>query len=229
MHRQMENMEVDHRNESEEERRRRLKGKAIMTSNADTLMQQANDTTSTALLIGRNTIIIKEPSARVPSKHNLLKSQEKSSGCIKPRQEEEITGKEKTLPSHGILEVGDEDLLNEEQAKLITLTEEEEAEVDKLTSKFDGVIMDDNMMENDDLLVDDPGYEAEQIEAISQLSPMIIQDDNMGDESDNDQQLAKEVAQEAAQEGKELDRSGDDTQQTHGDHQKVSQQPARVC
>ncbi|CAN6843545.1 unnamed protein product, partial [Brassica oleracea] len=34
------------------------------------------------------------------------------------------------------------------------------------------------MMENDDLLVDEPGFDAEKIDAISQLSPMNIQQAN---------------------------------------------------
>ncbi|CAN6851792.1 unnamed protein product, partial [Brassica oleracea] len=34
------------------------------------------------------------------------------------------------------------------------------------------------MMENDDLLVDEPGFDAEKIDAISQLSPMNIQHAN---------------------------------------------------
>ena len=34
------------------------------------------------------------------------------------------------------------------------------------------------MMENDDLLVDEPGFDAEKIDAISQLSPMNIQQTN---------------------------------------------------
>ena len=63
---------------------------------------------------------------------------------------------------------------------------EDEAEVDRLVSEFDGVVMgenmvidenvmDEHMMENDDLLVDGPGFDAEKIDAISQLSPMQTQ------------------------------------------------------
>ncbi|KAL0684223.1 hypothetical protein Bca4012_051071 [Brassica carinata] len=70
-------------------------------------------------------------------------------------------------------------MLTEEQAKMFLITEEE-AEVDKMVSEFDGVMMDENMMENDDLLDDEPGFNAEKIDAISQISPMNIQEDNTG-------------------------------------------------
>lgn len=56
---------VIHRNETDEEKRKRLKGKAIMTSNADTLMSKAKDAASSVLLIGRNTILIRDPRTRV--------------------------------------------------------------------------------------------------------------------------------------------------------------------
>lgn len=71
-------------------------------------------------------------------------------------------------------------MLTEEQAKMFLITEEE-AEVDKMVSEFDGVMMDENMMENDDLLDDEPGFNAEKIDAISQISPMNIQEDNTGE------------------------------------------------
>ncbi|KAL0760533.1 hypothetical protein Bca101_076683 [Brassica carinata] len=47
---------------------------------------------------------------------------------------------------------------------------EEEAEVDKLADEFGDVNMDEDMIQNDDLLIDEPGYDAEIIDAISQLS-----------------------------------------------------------
>ncbi|KAJ4888496.1 Uncharacterized protein Rs2_28244 [Raphanus sativus] len=49
---------------------------------------------------------------------------------------------------------------------------EEETEVDKLVDEFGDVDMDEDMLENDDLLVDEPGYDEEIIDAISQLSPV---------------------------------------------------------
>ncbi|KAF3560453.1 hypothetical protein F2Q69_00013904 [Brassica cretica] len=48
---------------------------------------------------------------------------------------------------------------------------EEETEVDKLVEDFGDVVMDENTLQNDDLLVDEPGQDAEIIDAISQLSP----------------------------------------------------------
>ncbi|KAL0864413.1 hypothetical protein Bca101_043531 [Brassica carinata] len=54
----------------------------------------------------------------------------------------------------------------------MVMNKEDEAVVDKLVEDFGGVVMDDEMMQNDDLLVDEPGFDAEKIEAISQLSPV---------------------------------------------------------
>ncbi|KAG2281849.1 hypothetical protein Bca52824_053069 [Brassica carinata] len=51
----------------------------------------------------------------------------------------------------------------------MVLTREEEAEVDKLAEEFGDAVMDETMVQNDDLLVDEPGYDAEII-SISQLS-----------------------------------------------------------
>ena len=53
----------------------------------------------------------------------------------------------------------------------MVLAREEEAEVDKLVEDFGDVVMDANTLQNDDLLVDEPGQDAEIIDAISQLSP----------------------------------------------------------
>ena len=52
----------------------------------------------------------------------------------------------------------------------MVLTREEEAEVDNLTDEFGDVDMDEDMVQNNDLLIDEPGYDAEIIDAISQLS-----------------------------------------------------------
>lgn len=215
---------VVHRNESEEERRRRLKGKAIMTSKVETPMSRAKDAGSTALLIGRNAIIIREPSALGSPKSNSPGNQEKGTSRHKIRKGEDSVMRNETLSSHGNFVLGKDDFLNEEQAKMITLTAAEEAEVDKLTSDFDGVIMNKNMMENDDLLIDEPGYEEEQIEAISQLSPMHIQEENMGDESDAEQQLA---TTEVARSRKVQDGIRSDTHQEGGEHNKERQPPAK--
>ena len=50
-------------------------------------------------------------------------------------------------------------------------TKEDEAEVDRMVDEFNDVAMDETMMDNDDLLIDEPGMDAEKIDAISQLSP----------------------------------------------------------
>ncbi|KAH0904014.1 hypothetical protein HID58_043517, partial [Brassica napus] len=62
-------------------------------------------------------------------------------------------------------------LMNSKHIDDMVLTREEEAEVDKLADEFGDVDMDEDMVQNDDLLIDEPGYDAEIIDAISQLSP----------------------------------------------------------
>ena len=202
---------------------KRLKGKAIMNSTVHTPMSKAKDSSSLALLIGRNTIIIREPPDLVSPNHQSLAIHKEDDSRIKPRQEERLERSENIFPSHGIHEVGEDGFFNEEQAKMITITAEDEDEVDKLVSEFYAVI-DKNMMENDDLLVDEPGLEAEQIDAISQLSPMITQEDNTGDGRDNEQQQADG---EALQGSYELDRNIAVSQHNRVDHSSGSQQPAR--
>ncbi|KAF3592441.1 hypothetical protein DY000_02024118 [Brassica cretica] len=61
-------------------------------------------------------------------------------------------------------------LMNSNHIDDMVLTREEEAEVDKLADEFGDVNMDEDMIQNDDLLIDEPGYDAEIIDAISQLS-----------------------------------------------------------
>lgn len=163
---------VIHRNETDEEKRRRLKGKAILTSNADTPMSKPKDAESSVLLIGQNTILIRDPRTRVTQNQQSSALQEEVNDHTNYGHEVGVAQIQKILPSLGTIEVGEDGLLNEENAKLVTMTAEDEAEVDKLVLEFDDVMMDENMRENDDLLVDEPGYDAEQIDAISQLYPM---------------------------------------------------------
>ncbi|KAF8117945.1 hypothetical protein N665_0008s0275 [Sinapis alba] len=63
------------------------------------------------------------------------------------------------------------------------MTREEENEVDKLVDEFGDVVMDDNMVQNDNLIVDEPGYNAEIIDSISQLSPENAEFLNMQEEA----------------------------------------------
>ncbi|KAF3521392.1 hypothetical protein F2Q69_00046780 [Brassica cretica] len=186
---------VIHRNETDEEKRKRLKGKAIMTSNADTLMSKAKDAASSEVNDHTNY-----------------------------GHEVGVAEIQKILPSLGTIEVGEDGLMNEENAKLVTMTAEDEAEVDKLVYEFDDVMMDENMMENDDLLVDEPGYDAEQIDAISQLYPMQIQEEGARDGSDNDQNQLVGKAQQDPQKG---DGSRADPTQNRVDHPPGTQSSAK--
>ncbi|KAL0862875.1 hypothetical protein Bca101_041993 [Brassica carinata] len=60
-------------------------------------------------------------------------------------------------------------LMKSKQIDAVVMTKEDEEDVDKLVDEFGDVDMDDTMIQNDDLLGDEPGYEI--IDAISQLSP----------------------------------------------------------
>ncbi|CAN6925170.1 unnamed protein product [Brassica oleracea] len=130
----------------------------------------AKDATSSAILIGRNTIIIgDQPSFRPTSQRALIGQTAESAQGRQNASSERATIIDTATREEGIL---DDDMLTEEKAKQVTMTAEDEAEVDRLVSEFGDVIMDENMMENDDLLVDESGFDAEKIDAISQLSPM---------------------------------------------------------
>ncbi|CAN7110731.1 unnamed protein product [Brassica rapa subsp. narinosa] len=172
---------VVHRNETEEEKRRRLKGKAVMAPLDATPMSKAKDATSSAILIGRNTIIIGDQPSNRPTSQRALIGQTAESAQGRQNASFERASLNDTAAREA--ELLDDDMLTEEQAKHVTMTAEDEAEVDRLVSEFGDVIMDENMMENDDLLVDEPGFDAEKIDAISQLSPMQVQnepDETMG-------------------------------------------------
>ena len=59
-------------------------------------------------------------------------------------------------------------------------TKEDEAEVNMMVDEFNDVAMDETMLDNDDLLIDEPGMDAEKIDAISQLSPAAAEYGNRG-------------------------------------------------
>ncbi|KAL0676716.1 hypothetical protein Bca4012_004697 [Brassica carinata] len=120
---------VVHRNETEDEKRMRLKGKAIMSSVDDTPMSKEKNVPSSAMLIGKNTIIIREPSVL-----------DSSSQQAQIRQTEERAQGEKIVSvvrNTGIREdvtLDDDGMLDEEQANKVPFTVEDEAEVDRLVS-----------------------------------------------------------------------------------------------
>ncbi|CAF2151757.1 unnamed protein product [Brassica napus] len=146
-----------------------------------TPMSKAKDATSSAILIGRNTIIIGDQPSNRPTSQRALIGQTAESAQGRQNASFERASLNDTAAREA--ELLDDDMLTEEQAKHVTMTAEDEAEVDRLVSEFGDVIMDENMMENDDLLVDEPGFDAEKIDAISQLSPMQVQnepDETMG-------------------------------------------------
>lgn len=57
------------------------------------------------------------------------------------------------------------------------ITKEDEEEVDRMVNEFSDVVMDETTLDNDDLMIDEPGMDAEKIDAISQLSPATAEDD----------------------------------------------------
>ena len=192
---------VVHRNVTEDEKRKRLKGKVIMPPLDATPMSKAKDATSLAILIGRNTVIIgDQPSLRPTSQRALIGQTAENAQGRKNASIERATPIATATREEEFL---DDDMLTEEQAKQVIMTAEDEAEVDRIVSEFDDVIMDENMMENDDLLVDESGFDAEKIDAISQLSPMQVQnepDEAMGPK--NQSPHSHEKAQRAEHESK---------------------------
>ena len=147
---------VVHRNEMSEDRLRRFKGKAPMFSKAleKTPMSASKD--SPAGLITRDRGIIKIRDGESPLHPEETKY---VSSLARPRTEPEINNLELDR------------LMESQHIDNLVMTREDEAEVDKLVEDFRDVVMDDEMIQNDDLLVDELGFDAEKIDAISQLSP----------------------------------------------------------
>ncbi|KAL0886407.1 LOW QUALITY PROTEIN: hypothetical protein Bca101_010390 [Brassica carinata] len=144
---------VVHRNETTEERKRRLKGKAPMhpESMERTPMSAAKNPPSGLLTRNRGVISIRNDEDRPAAEVSRY-----ASPLDRTRTEKDSLDLDKLMESEHI-------------DKMI-MTKEYEAVVDKLD--FGEVVMDDDMMQNDDLLVDEPGFDAEKIDAISQLSPV---------------------------------------------------------
>ena len=152
---------VVHRNEMSEERVRRIKGKAPMFTEAleKTPMSAAKFSPAGLLTRDRGVLRIRDgESPLCPEETRYVSS------LVRPSTEPEIVNLDldRLMESHHI--------------DNLVMTREDEAEVDKLVEDFGDVIMDDNMMQNDDLLVDEPGFDAEKIDAISQLSPAYAED-----------------------------------------------------
>lgn len=147
---------VIHRNETAKKKLRRLKGKAIMQEEpaAQTPSSALQRTPHAVLTRDRGTVVIREVRTRSPPPAP-------RSVTSPPRLKDE--------PMEPCLELAN--LMESSHIDDIVLTREEEAEVDKLVDEFGDVVMDETMLQNDDLLVDESGYDAEIIEAISQLSP----------------------------------------------------------
>ncbi|KAF2599704.1 hypothetical protein F2Q68_00011076 [Brassica cretica] len=156
---------VIHRNETAKKKLRRLKGKAIMQEEpaAQTPSSALQRTPHAVLTRDRGTVVIREVRTRSPPP--ALRSV-----TSPPRLRDE--------PMEPCLELAN--LMESSHIDDIVLTREEEAEVDKLVEEFGDVVMDETMLQNDDLLVDESGYDAEIIEAISQLSPENVENKSNG-------------------------------------------------
>ncbi|KAG2330578.1 hypothetical protein Bca52824_001758 [Brassica carinata] len=144
---------VVHQNETDEERMRRLKGKAHKTAESP-----EKTLPSAVLLRDRGTVSRKDG------------------------------------PSLDL-----DKLMRSEQIENMVMTREEESEVDKLVDEFGGVVMDGNMIQNDDLLVDEPGFDAEIIDAISQLSPANAVVCNKHGEDNQDDREKRDRVERSAQ------------------------------
>ncbi|KAL0795894.1 hypothetical protein Bca101_067271 [Brassica carinata] len=147
---------VIHRDESAEERLRCLKGKAHMTeedrkAKSRSPKYQGPDDQAAR---NRGTVIIREAGNHPP----------KETARYDSTPDLTRNGIERSS-----LEL--EHLMESEHIENMVMTRDDEVEVDKLVDEFGDVVMTENMIQNDDLLVDEPGYDAEIIDAISQLSP----------------------------------------------------------
>ncbi|KAF3509536.1 hypothetical protein F2Q69_00005565 [Brassica cretica] len=133
----------------EEERIRRLKGKAIATGSPSPQDKAAH----LASLAARGTSLTIRENPAAPTHRTPYTSPRYDSNLIKQS--------DKPLDNEFGL---DQDLD-------MPMTDLELAEVDNLVLETERLEMDENMMDNDDLLGDSPAHDAEQIKAISQLSP----------------------------------------------------------
>ncbi|KAH0906448.1 hypothetical protein HID58_038275, partial [Brassica napus] len=143
---------------SEEERIRRLKGKVIATGSPTSKNKATHTTTTTPR---GTTLVISEKTMEAP----LPKSTERQR-YVSPHSDQRNKSHEIEFGLDQDLDIPITDL---ELAEV----DRELAEVDKLVLETERLEMDENMldMENDDLLGDSLDRDAEQIEAISQLSP----------------------------------------------------------
>ena len=146
---------VVHRNETAEERKRRLKGKAPMHPEPMERTPISTAKNPPLGLLTRNRGVI---SIRSDEDRSDVEASRYPSPLVRTRTEKDSLDLDKLMESDHI-------------EKMI-MTKEDEAVVDKLVEDFGEVVMDDDMLQNDDLLVDEPGFDAEKIDAISQLSPV---------------------------------------------------------
>ncbi|KAG5392683.1 hypothetical protein IGI04_022646 [Brassica rapa subsp. trilocularis] len=156
---------VVHKNETSEERLRRLKGKSIMCEDlsAKSPSSVSRQAQHAILTRDRGTVVIRERGIHSPPP--ALRS---APPPLRLRDETEE-------PSLDL-----DNLMNSKHIDDMVLTREEEAEVDKLVDELGDVDMDEDMVQNDDLLIDEPGYDAEIIDAISQLSPANAVNEEIG-------------------------------------------------
>ncbi|KAL0718784.1 hypothetical protein Bca4012_068107 [Brassica carinata] len=147
---------VVHKDETPEERKRRLKGKAPM---------------STEFLDKTPTSAAKNPPARLLTRDRgiLRINAEITHSPLERTRYDTRLDKNGTEPEVDSLDL--ERLMESDHIDKMVMSRKDEEEVDKLVEVFGDVVMDDEMMQNDDLLVDEPGFDAEKIDAISQLSP----------------------------------------------------------
>ncbi|CAN6851803.1 unnamed protein product, partial [Brassica oleracea] len=147
---------VVHRDETPEERMRRLKGKAPMFDEALENTPISAEKRLPAGLLTRDRGII-----RIRDEENPVQTEE--TRYVSPL--------DRSSSDHEVDNLELDRLMESKQIDDMVMTKEDEAEVDRLVEDFGDVVMDDDMMQNDDLLVDEPGFDAEKIDAISQLSP----------------------------------------------------------
>ena len=152
--------EIPRQEDAEQMERRRLKGKGIATA---TPTSKEKDRQARNSFITLAPLSIREPDERRQSTVARYAAQE-------PRKSPSRGEANKDLNDMEI------DKVDEAALEAMVLTEDDLENLEKSVKEFEGLEMDDEMIDKDDLLDETPDMDAEQIDALTQLSPAHAED-----------------------------------------------------
>ncbi|KAG2304581.1 hypothetical protein Bca52824_033232 [Brassica carinata] len=147
----LEQGEIPSGKDAEQLERRRLKGKAIVS---ETPTSKEKDRRTWNAITNPTPFSIREPSERLQS------------SIVRVAATKDQNDPHKDIQSDMEIDKADEEAFN-----AMIMTKGEFDEVDKSVKEFEQLEMDAEMIDNDDLLGEEPERDAVQIEALSQLSP----------------------------------------------------------